>query len=242
MLNRVANCGVPKESFDRESIFLPEINPITPSDSCSFIAAPSIKIEASAMPTDWGFNSATRLLTLLPVVTLVNTTVAVERVPVDQFAAVPAVNKPPVATPVNPFAVLIAAYPWPAVMLANAAATCSLVAPDAPAVNVRPAMVIVCSFSNAVNTTEFDSVTGLTPLVVVIAARATEVPVFAKSVTFVADVLVNTTVEVERVPDDHPVAVPAVNRPPVEVPVNALAVFIAVYNCPSVMLAKAVAT
>jgi hypothetical protein len=68
-------------------------------------------------------------------------------------------------------------------------------------------------------------VTGLIPLVVVMVA--VPVPVSSKSVKFVADVLVNTTVEVERVPDDHPVAVPAVNAPTVTaVAVNALFVLI----------------
>jgi hypothetical protein len=59
------------------------------------------------------------------------------------------------------------------------------------------------------------SVTGVIPLVVVMVAEPE--PVSAKSVTFVADVLVNTTVEVERVPDDHPVAVPSVNEPTVAI-------------------------
>jgi hypothetical protein len=62
---------------------------------------------------------------------------------------------------------LIVAKACPSVILANAVATCAAVAPEVPAVNVRPFIITVSPDVRAENVTEADSDTPETPDVVV---------------------------------------------------------------------------
>ena len=89
------------ESLDKESIFLPAINPMTPKDCCSVTGDPSIKILLSFTPPITGSRTLVRFVTSVLALVLVNTTVAVDLVPVDQFSTTPAVKTPPVVSPVN---------------------------------------------------------------------------------------------------------------------------------------------
>jgi hypothetical protein len=104
-------------------------------------------------------------------------------------------------------------------------------------------MVTLCPASKALNTTDADSVTAVTPAVVVIVGTTTRVPVLTKFVTSVlAVVLVKTVVPPERAPVVQLAEVPAVKTPPVEAPVNELFVLTVPNAVPEEILANAAAT